>query len=130
MRGKRPKNATHAASLIKRTQSPTLLVQPGKRKIAEVIGPEASDLAVVGRINGRGVLGFVGCLWLLHSIIGAPASWIHDYSYRSQSPPPPLERARPRRLPAAAAKEDGRALPHMTFRRCLENCVAQIRRRA
>lgn len=82
--GRAPKHATHAASLIKRASALTLLVQPGKRRIAEVLGPEASDLAVLGRSRWRGVLCALACVWLLFSATSAPADWLRERSYRSQ----------------------------------------------
>ena len=82
--GKVPKHATHAGSLIKRASALTLLVQPGKRRIAEVLGPEASDLAVLGRSRWRGVLCALACVWLLFSATSAPADWLRERGYRSQ----------------------------------------------
>lgn len=82
--GSVPKNATHASSLIKRASALTLLVQPGKRRVAEVLGPEASDLAILGRTRWRGVLCFLACVWLLFTVTSAPADWLRERGYRSQ----------------------------------------------
>ena len=59
-------------------------VQPGKRRVAEVLGPEASDLAILGRTRWRGVLCFLACVWLLFTVTSAPADWLRERGYRSQ----------------------------------------------
>ncbi len=83
--GRPPKNATHAASLLKRASALTMLVQPGKRKLGSipVVGPEVSDLAVVGRLRWRGMLTIFFGMWLLLSVVGAPASWISWFTVPS-----------------------------------------------
>jgi len=82
--GKRPKNAKHANTLISRATSLSLLVQPGQRTLGRLVGPETSDISTVARKHWRGVLAALALMWVLFTVLGAPASMAKESAYRSQ----------------------------------------------
>lgn len=63
--GEKPKNATHATNLLRKAASPALKVQRGHSKVAEVVGAEASDAALVARRSWKTFAGAFVCACLL-----------------------------------------------------------------
>ena len=63
--GEKPNNATHAANLLRKATSPALKVQRGHSKVAEVVGAEASDAALVARRSWKTFAGAFVCACLL-----------------------------------------------------------------
>lgn len=63
--GEKPNNATHASNLLRKAAGPSLKVQRGHSKVAEVVGAEASDAALVARRSWKTFAGAFVCACLL-----------------------------------------------------------------